>query len=348
MILHRIALQNFRNYKSAAFTFTQKTIIVGENAAGKSNLIEAIALLAKGKSFRTEKDVHVIHFGEILGRVKGLLQDETILEVAVVQQPRLQKKFLLNGVAKRRVDFIAKLPVVLFTPVDMELVSGSPGVRRRFLDDVLEQADSTYHTSLLTYAKALRQRNALLEDVRERGIRDEQHFAYWDELLITHGTVITQKRKSLIEAINARKNDLFPFILTYDASIMSKERLEQYKHAEVGAGVTLVGPHRDDVFIHAKHPVSGEMEEVKYFCSRGQQRLITLELKLAQIAYLYEQTRMHPLLLLDDIFSELDTGHIQQVLALTYQNQTIITTTHKEFIAALPLSEGSVIELGKD
>ena len=125
---------------------------------------------------------------------------------------------------------------------------------------------------------------------------------------------------------------------------MSRERLFQYKDAEVGAGMTLVGPQRDDVIISTIHPVSNELEDVKYFCSRGQQRLVTLELKKIQISYLQEQLYVKPLLVLDDIFSELDEEHIRQVLQLTNNFQTIITTTHKEFLGDVG-KKAAVVEL---
>ncbi len=350
MILRTLSVTNFRNYKKSEFNFSDTiTIIVGANAAGKTNLIESIFLLATGKSFRTEREKQLIAFGEVAARVKGTVDDET-LEFVVAQPPAgiLQRKYLLNGVSKRRSDYAAVLPVVLFTPVDLDIVSGQPGNRRQFLDDVLEAADGTYRIALTTYIKALRQRNALLDQVQKTGRRDPKVFAYWDELLITNGTIITQKREALIAFINEREKQLFPFTLIYDHSIISEERLSQYKDAEVGAGVTLVGPHRDDVLIESFHHASQEMENVKYFCSRGQQRLITLELKLSQISYVREHTQQEPLLLLDDIFSELDSGHIDHVLSLTHTNQTIITTTHEEFIRQTELPDKKVIELHKE
>ena len=140
---------------------------------------------------------------------------------------------------------------------------------------------------------------------------------------------------------------MFPFTLEYDKSIMSEERLLQYKHAEVGAGSTLVGPQRDDILVKSHNKDSGELEEVKYFCSRGQQRLVTLELKLSQISVIKERRGEDPVLVLDDIFSELDSAHIDQVLGMANEYQTIITTTHKEFVDGIGKKDVEVIELGK-
>jgi DNA replication and repair protein RecF len=353
MFLQDLTFKHFRSYTKATFTFDpQTTVIIGPNAAGKSNLIEGIGLILTGKSFRTSKEKQLITFGNNVAHINGTLAEEDdteFLEVMLSHTPQgtLLKRYTVNGVARRRTTFAGKLPVVLFTPMDLSIVAGQPGERRRFLDEVLEQTNPQYATALTTYTKALRQRNALLEFVQKSGRRDAERFAYWDSLLIANADIISSVREELIAYINQQEKKLFPFTLIYDKSVMSKERLLQYKDAEVGAGMTLVGPQRDDVFIQTFHPVSEALEDVKYFCSRGQQRLVTLELKNAQISYLKEQMQTQPLLLLDDIFSELDSTHIQHVLDMTRENQTIITTTHKEFLDASIGQPDAVIELGK-
>jgi DNA replication and repair protein RecF len=350
MILKSLSLQNFRSYTKTHLTFNPMfTVIVGPNASGKTNLVEAISFLSNGKSFRTSKEKQVIGFGKAVTHIGGTLTDEgdsEELEITLSLSPQdfLQKRYLVNGVSKRRLSFAGKLPTVFFTPLDLIIVSGQPGDKRRFLDEVLEQTDTQYASALLTYGKALRQRNALLEFVQKSGRRDEERFSYWDNLLIMNGTIVTQKREAFIAYLNQQTKKLFPFMLVYDKSLMSHERLFQYKDAEVGAGLTLVGPQRDDIIVQSWHPVSKELEDVRYFCSRGQQRLVTLELKNAQITYLQEQLQVKPLLVLDDIFSELDSEHINLVLSLAHNFQTIITTTHKEFLGSIE-KETAVIEL---
>jgi len=392
MHLKSLSLQNFRSYKKSEFNFNTNTaIIIGQNGRGKTNLLEAVFLLATGKSFRAEKEKQLIQFGKEVARVSGevfargpastfppagarssdpqaginelraagnpssrvtprsehLDGEQDKLEIIFADQgtPFLKKKYQVNGVPRRRVDFAGHLTVVLFTPLDLDLVAGQPGNRRRFLDEVLEQVDADYRLAHSIYTKALRQRNALLEQVRETGIRNEKLFVYWDELIIKNGTLLTAKREEFIEFINARQKDFFPCILTYDKSVISKERLLKYKEAEVGAGVTLVGPHRDDILIQSYHEASKDLVDVRYFASRGQQRLVTLELKLAQIAHLKESVGSEPLLLLDDIFSELDSQNIAKVFNLTGKSQVIITTTHKEFIQDIGLPSVEMIEL---
>lgn len=347
-MLKTLLLQNFRNYTKSEFSFSPKTtIIVGQNAIGKSNLIEAIYLLSTGKSNRSEKDDQLLKLGKEVSRIKGILENSDEQEVVISKSTNFYKKYLINGVSKRRVDFAGRMPVVEFSPLDLSIVAGQPGIRRGFLDEVLEQIDQDYRLAHLSYVKALRQRNALLTQVQESGIRDDKAFSYWDNLLIENGQTVTKKRSELIEYINNSKKDIFDFTLTYDSSIISQVRLDQYKNAEVGAGVTLVGPHRDDVFIKSHNKLSKNLEEVRYFGSRGQQRLVALELKLAQIALIMERLNTDPILLLDDVFSELDDYNISHVLDLMGKYQTIATTTHKEFVKKAGFDKMTVIELGK-
>ncbi len=355
MVLRKLLLQNFRNYAKSEFSFSpQTTIIIGPNAIGKTNILEAIYLLSTGKSFRTDKDKQILIIGQTLCRIKGVAlnveasdDNKDELEIILSESPTgfLQKKYLINGVSKRRADFATKMPVVLFTPADLDLVAGQPGIRRKFLDEVLTQIDPGYHQSFLSYTKALRQRNALLEQAHEMGVRDDKLFAYWDDLLIKNGQSISNSRTKLIDYINNRKKEIFNFELEYDKSEISKDRLLQYKNAEVGAGVTLVGPHRDDVLIRSKNNLSKTKEEVRYFGSRGQQRLVALEMKLSQIAIIKERTDQEPLLLLDDVFSELDASNISHVLNLMNIYQTIATTTHEEFVGKHEFKKLEMIRL---
>ena len=349
MFLKFLFLQNFRSYKQAEFSFSDKTnLIVGVNAAGKTNLLEAIFLLSVGKSFRAERDDQMVGFGESVGRVRGEVQlaleeEDTRLEVVINSGGQgWQKKFGVNGVSRRRNVFAGALRTVVFLPTDLDIVIGQPGQRRRFLDDVLEQVDADYSLAMLTYTKALRQRNALLERAQETGVRNAQNFAYWDSLLITNGRVVAKKREEFVSFINMRHSALYGFGVVYDKSEISEERLEKYRQAEVGAGVTLVGPHRDEILIQDDKGLA-----VKSFASRGQQRLVVLELRLAQIAYIEERTGERPLLLLDDIFSELDDGHMRGVMRMLPDYQCVITTAHEEFSGGSSKVEGNVIELKK-
>lgn len=359
MFLRRLSLQNFRNYSKSEFNFSKNTtLIVGPNTVGKTNLVEAIYLLSLGTSFHAEKDFQMIKFGEEVAHVQGNVDrfepdsKETeqielgvILTGEIVGKNAPQKKYLVNKVSKRRVDFSGNLITVLFNPEDLEIIVSAPSLRRKFLDSVLEQVDRDYRLALSSYAKGLRQRNALLENAREAGYRNEKLFEYWDNLLIENGGVIAKKRQEFIDFANSTQKDLFDFVAFYDQSVISKERLLQYKEAETGAGVTLVGPHRDDFNIHMFNNVRRVTHDIKLYGSRGQQRLVILQLKVLELLFIEKNLGIRPVLLLDDIFSELDESHIKLVLEMLGKQQSIITATHREFIGNKLLKDMVVIEL---
>jgi DNA replication and repair protein RecF len=352
MFLHKAVLHNFRNYAKASFEFSQgATVIVGPNTVGKSNLIEALYLLSSGKSFRTEKPSIMLKFGQEVARVRGIVEDtgtvtkgikelEVVLtngQVAGVKTPFV--RYLLNGVSRRKIDFAGNLPAIVFSPTDLETIVGPPSLRREFLDQVLEQVSFTYRQANLQYHKALRQRNALLEQIRENGRRNfatkypipnMPQMSYWNELLIRYGQLLTKEREAFLQCVNEQKKDLFQFRIEYACSEISEERLAQYSREEVAAAATLVGPHRDDFIVHMQDKYSSD---IRYFGSRGQQRLAILQLKILQLEYITRALGQRPLLLLDDIFSELDERHIGHVLDIVDRQQTILTTTHEEFLA---------------
>lgn len=351
MLLKSIHLQNFRNHKETTFEFDSKTtFIVGPNTCGKTNLLESISFLSIGKSIRGAKDEEVVRTGESIARVKGKTS-ELELEVLIVlpdaaSVTRGRRKYLVNGVSKSRLNFAGNLTSIIFSPSDLDIITGSPHLRREFLDEVLQQADRDYRYALASYIKALRQRNALLDIAKDTGVRNAPQFDYWDTLLINTGSIVTQKREEFIEFVNKTPKDVFQFVATYDKSIISKERLQQYKDAELGTGVTLVGPHRDDLKIDMFDSTAGSTADLKSFGSRGQQRLVVLQLKLLQLDFIEAAQGARPLLLLDDIFSELDSGHIDLVTEMIGKQQSIVTTTHKEFVSG-KFKKGTVIELKK-
>lgn len=348
MFLKKLYLQNFRSYGKAEISFENITLIVGPNTSGKSNIIEAIYLMASGKSFKTDKDIQMLKFREDIGRVKCEVdfdELEIVLTSGLVNGKSQIKKFLINGVAKRRVDFTGHLLAVLFSPEDLDIIVDSPGLRRKFLDDILELVDRDYRIANLTYLKSIRQRNALLEKTRETNVRNEKQFEYWDNLVIENGNIITKKREEFIEFLNSSQKDIFDCIVNYDKSLISRQRLDQYRDEEVAAAVTLVGPHRDDFSVSMFNNSGNTMHDVKFFGSRGQQRLVILQLKILEILFVEKLMGKRPILLLDDIFSELDEGHINLILEEIGKQQTIITTTHKDFIPKALFRTMRMIEL---
>lgn len=349
MLLKTLHLQNFRSYTESEFNFSKNTtLIVGPNTSGKTNLIEAIYLLSEGHSFRVEKDENMVRFGEKIARINGVT-NENELEAVITSREftnngRIIKKYLVNGVAKKRTDFIGNLPCVLFSPINLEIIIGAPGTRRSFLDHMLSQTDRDYRLYLTSYEKGLRLRNAVLHKIKEQGVRRDKELEYWDELLIKNGKLISKKREDIIGYFNSSQKDVFDFVIFYDKSVISKERLMQYKDAEIAAGVTLVGPHRDDFLVSMFDNRLKTTHDMKFFGSRGQQRLAVLQLKILELS-LVKKIMGDSLLILDDIFSELDSDHINLVLEIVPNQETIITTTHKELVDRRFLKEIQIIDL---
>ena len=377
MQIRSLLLQNFRSYGKAAFNFPPGvTLLIGPNAIGKTNIMEALYVLATGKSFRAEKDSDMVAWGEEIARISAQISnikyqisnkypaspagrqnikdksEETKLELVVttgmVNSVKVPvKKYLVNGVTRRQIDFMGNLRVVLFSPQDLEIVTDSPSLRRQYLNSVLVQTDREYRRNLYSYERGLRQRNRLLDFIKE-GKASRSQLLFWNQLLIRTGSYLTSVRQSYIDSINTYELDDFHYRLVYDKSIISQSRLDQYKEEEVAAGSTLVGPQRDD-FIVTKSQISlrrqgyggqanlksqdaEEWRDVSRFGSRGEQRLAVLWVKLAELEYSKNITGERPVLMLDDIFSELDSESRKIVLSIIHQQQTIITSAEEEVV----------------
>lgn len=354
MILEQLNLSNFRNNVKSELSFSTATnLIVGRNAAGKTNILEAIYLLATGKSFRVKGvESEMIRYRERVARVMGEIREmgesgekknlEIVLADGDIGEEKIgRKRFLVNGVPKRAADFVGNLTAVYFGPEDLELILGSPSVRRRYLDNVLSQVDREYIRASLSYEKGLRSRNRILEEMREFGSTDRRRLFFWDQLLIKNGNLITDRREELIEFLNS--DGQFPgfghLSVEYDRSTISVERLSQYEKEELAAGTTLVGPHRDDFKIKL------EDRDLSVYGSRGEERLAVLWLRLCELAFIKEKTRETPLLLLDDIFSELDTNHRKLVLEIVEGKQAVITTADLGMVEKNWLKDVNIITL---
>jgi DNA replication and repair protein RecF len=346
-----LSLQHFRNYAKRTFDFPQNSaLILGENARGKTNILEAISLVSTGESFRAQKIEEMVQWGKEVGRVKTQIQNrdtgdqsieiEVVLTTGMVQNEHAQKrKFLVDGAARQKKSVVGQLSSVLFRPEDMDLIAGSPAHRRRFLDSVLSQADRVYRESLDEYEKALIRRNALLVVLRE-GNTTRAAFSFWDQLLIKHGNIMSDKRREFVEFLNMRADFPMKFHVEYEASEISEHRLHQYAVEEVAAGHTLVGPHKDDILVYLENGGPLPEKELSSFGSRGEQRMAVLWLKTGELDFLERKKLERPILLLDDIFSELDDRHQAMVTELIGRQQTILTSTH----ATLPKSLGETIE----
>jgi len=348
MLLKSLSLTNFRNYSKADFTFSsQTTLILGPNAVGKTNLLEAIYYLASGKSFRASYDREAIRRGENICHLQGDGNDSKLgLSISFGDNEsgnRSQKRFKINGVGKRLSDFAGNLRAVYFGPEEILLVTGSPSRRRRFMDSVLIQVDQEYARVLSEYEKILRQRNRLLKLIREGEALREQ-LGVWDPKLLDLGSVLSKKRQEMFVDFNARLKDS-GLVLLFETRPACRQagrypNKKEFREREIEAGMTLWGPHREDfrfVRVSVAVPFYGAQEKAAQsaaatndlapYGSRGEQRLAVLRLKLAELEFISEQSGGRPILLLDDIFSELDEGNRNLVLKLFNKQQTIVTAT---------------------
>lgn len=331
MAIQKIFLKDFRNYSEKEIVFIDGVnVIYGDNANGKTNILEAIYLASVGESFRARKTEEMVRFGQEVGSVSVDMRiDNDSQDVMVVVNGGIimgkkvnKRKYLINGVSRRRSDLLGLLPVVIFRPEDVELISGSSGNRRKYLDNILSQVDKQYENSLSTYDQALKRRNKILDAIRD-GISSRHALTFWDALLIKHGNVVSEKRSELVDYINSlfSRSDLFKSLkVDYEMSSVSEARLNQYKDAELALGYTLVGPHKDDLSVRD----SGRV--LATFGSRGEQRMAVLAMKMAEIYFLENKGGKKALLLLDDIFSELDIVHKKEVLRVTEGRQVVVTT----------------------
>lgn len=330
MFLKSLNLTNFRNYSNLSLDFDQRpTIFVGNNAAGKSNILESIYLLSTTKSQRVESEDELIKQGENFAKVEAFLDQGDTELLIILNKPTeevfFKKKVLVNGIGKRGVDFIGNLPAVIFYPSDINMVTGSPSLRRWHLDLNLAQIDPTYKKALTLFEQFLTSRNRVLKRIREgQGKIDELN--YWTDELIKHAKIIQEVRGGFFDFINNLDKTLGEFRFEYLKSEISAEKLSQTNGREIAAAATLIGPHRDDFEIIL------EGRNLAHFGSRGEQRMATLAFKLSQLEYMGKILDKRPILLLDEIFSELDPAHRATVASIANKQQTIIATVELENI----------------
>lgn len=344
MFIKYLTLTNFRNYSNLNIEFDHRpTILVGNNAAGKSNLLEAIYLLSTSKSLRAEKEDELILDNQNFTRVEGFVVDEGETELMViinrvVEEVNFKKKVLVNGISRRVMDFIGNLPAVIFYPSDINMVTGAPALRRWHLDLTLAQIDSEYKRSLTLYEHFLTARNRVLKRIKE-GFGKVDELTYWTEELVNKGKMISEERKIFFEFVNRLEKPLGEFVFEYKPSEISKEKLSETSGREIAAAATLIGPHRDDFTIEM------EGRNLAHFGSRGEQRTATLAFKLAQLEYMAKILGKRPILLLDDVFSELDANHRAHVVEVVSKQQTIIATVELENIPQAFLNSARILKV---
>jgi DNA replication and repair protein RecF len=378
MYLTRLVLANFRNYTRLALEMTPGPILLcGDNAQGKTNLLEAIFFLATTRSAFARAERQIINWQSLeqdtlpFARVEAhVRRGQTTLRLDTTLLPdesgTIHKEMRLNGVRKRALDIVGQLNVVLFLPEDIELIVGAPSARRRYLDITLCQVDASYCRALSQYNQVLAQRNALLKQLAERssgaGGRQDQ-LLYWDDQLAEYGALLIVSRRETIYQLDRLARQRYHMLggqhetlrLYYAPSFDPEHRplldyqrplsleevmnasagpeasqvahafvqyLREVRREEIGRGMTVVGPHRDDLHFL----IDGV--DMTLYGSRGQQRTTALALKLAEVDLMTQIVGEAPLLLLDDVMSELDAGRRARVMAVVDDvQQSILTTT---------------------
>lgn len=348
MYLKTLHLRHFRNYADQSVQFTApKTILVGDNAQGKSNLLEAVELLATLKSHRTSRDRDLIQSGEAVSQIEASLERElSLADLGLVLRQGSRRIARRNGeTLRRQMDFLGALNAVQFSCLDLDLVRGGPGLRRIWIDTLLTQLEPVYAHLLNQYGSALKQRNALLRQTPDQP-PDPAQLAVWDAQLASLGTQVIRRRARVIHRLAPIAQHWHSTIsgsteqlhITYAPNVplppgtpdhpgaiqaVFLDKIQLRAIAEQHQHTTLVGPHRDDIdFTINQTPA-------RQYGSQGQQRTLVLALKLAELKLIEAVVGEPPLLLLDDVLAELDPNRQNQLLeAIQDRFQTLITTTH--------------------
>ena len=379
MRLNQLVLRNFRSYADCEIEFTDRVnLIVGENAQGKTTLLEAIYFLSTAKSHRTYPDNELIRHSESWFYLKGEitatdgsppnpephnLQPLNLMTVEVSNELSGKKRFKFNGIIQKKLSqWIGQFNVVFFSPESLTLVKGSPADRRRFIDLLISQINSAYLNSLQNYQFALKQRNELLKQIRSKQASPD-FLDPWDDILIDEGISIIQTRVRMFDQLKAyvqakhteltgnreilelkyqpspqRIDEAVEQIredpVTGEATDIFRRGLQSARSYDILRGMTSVGPHRDDFKLILESKSAGTMyfQEAKAFGSQGQQRTIALALKLGELEVIRETTGKTPIVLLDDVFSELDEERSSFLFKLLgrLNAQTFITSTRQE------------------
>lgn len=333
MYLSKLQLWNFRSYENLELNFPNGiTILYGNNGQGKTNIVEAIYLLCTGRSHRTNREHDMIQFDKPWARIRIVdIQKDGKHTVDMVMARGQKKRILVNGLAISRIsEILGQLSGVIFSPEDLDLVKEGPKLRRRFMDIELSQVSKSYFYALNEYNKVLEQRNSLLKETTKA-----KDLFVWDTLLAQRSVPIIKARREFCKRLQPLVNTMHQYLSSnkeelnciYKDSINNREDienamlelLEKNHETDLKRGFTTIGPHKDDIIIKL-----GDID-LRYFGSQGQQRTATLALKLSELEMMKEDLGEYPVLLLDDVLSELDPTRQQLLLEKIKDVQTIIT-----------------------
>lgn len=337
MIIKSLELENFRNYSSLSMNFDSGTnILYGDNAQGKTNILEAIYLSATTKSHKGSKDKDIINFDKDEAHIRTyVVKDGLENRVDMHLRKSKSKGIAINGQKiKKAADLLGLLNVVFFSPEDLSIIKNGPSERRRFVDMELCQLDSVYLNNLNNYNKIVNQRNKLLKDLYNNSSLRETLFI-WDDQLVTYGTKLIERRTEFIKQLNEIIYEIHYKLsggreelkIVYEPDVLIEnfeDALKKGQDRDIRLKQTVTGPHRDDFSFVAQDI------DIRKFGSQGQQRTAALSLKLSEIELVKKITKDTPLLLLDDVLSELDSNRQNYLLNSIGDIQTIITCTGLE------------------
>ena len=353
MIIESLELKNYRNYRELSLSFDPGTnLLYGDNAQGKTNILEALYYCASAKSHRGSKDKEIIRFGEEEAHVKLLLRKRDVpYRIDMHLKMNSAKGIAVNGLPIRRAsELFGILNVVLFSPEDLNIIKNGPADRRRFMDLELCQLDRSYVHALVSYNRALVQRNRLLKDISfQPELRETLDL--WDAQLVNYGSQLIRARREFLTRLNPVIGPIHSGLtggkeeisVIYDSNTDEQEfgsSLTRARESDLRQKITSVGPHRDDIGFFVKRTDAGDASaavprdlrgmDLRRFGSQGQQRTAALSLKLSEIGLMEQATGESPVLLLDDVLSELDTDRQKQLLKTISRIQTVITSTGME------------------
>lgn len=362
MYLEKLELSNYRNYVEAAFDFSPEVnIIIGDNAQGKTNILEAVYFLSAGNSHRAGSDSQLVKQGENIATIKSSVDREgRKLSLEVFLSTNEKKRVKVGGVEKYRFgDLLGNMHAVIFSPEDLLIVKAGPDRRRAFLDDTIVQIVPTYHYWRRKYDRVLRQRNILLKTFRRD--TDLDSLELWDRNLAEVGTKVLVNRLAVMEKLakyaaeshkkitkGAEKLEINYISRVSEGGVEGPEEIERRfikelvrrRKEEIDRKITLVGPHRDDLLM----TVNGL--DVRLFGSQGQQRTVALALKFGQMKLIETEVKTKPLLLLDDVMSELDESRQSYLMKMVRDgSQVLITATHLDSFADQDIKGHNVLRI---
>lgn len=344
MILTWIRLKNFRNFADKKIELNPNlTMILGENAQGKTNLLEAIYFIVNGTGFRESKEAELVHFetgGHAEVEVEFLEGErKSVFKIVLIKKVngedvRVEKSFFVGRTKKGQSLYRQELTkAVLFAPQQIELLTGSPDRRREYFNKLLSLYDIEYKRHLDNYEKAVRRRNKVLETYVTVD-KLEKELLFWDAYLEKEAAFVTGKRQEYVNFLNEHPSiDSKKFEIEYLKNEFTLKRVDEVKRRELAMRRTVIGPQKDDFQIYLTGSPTKNMHK---FGARSEQRLTILWLKLCEVSYCKKNTKRDPILLFDDIFSELDHNNRKLIFTLIKNYQTVLTTTEKEI---LPLSK---------